>query len=167
VIYFVGQIIDPGSVYFNSLWIYGILDDGSGGESPTFSAAMYNAQPLSEQTQSSPPGNIAVSPDGSTIAYFALYRGLASICYYHNIDGVNYSFNHVTYVIPSHYPAVEESMPHFDPKLFNSLQFIYNATSGLYDLYFVAPGFDWNVYRLVFEEAFCENVIANKYRFIT
>jgi hypothetical protein len=75
-----------------------------------------------------PSGDIAVSPDGNTIAYFghSPVDGSPSICYYHNIDGVNYSFHYVVF------PA----LPGTSPEDFNSLQFIYNSITKNYDLFF-------------------------------
>jgi hypothetical protein len=60
--------------------------------SPSYSAQYFNGQDISTQKQSDGAGYIAVSPDGTTIAYLSP-SPIPLLCYYHNIDDVSFSFN--------------------------------------------------------------------------
>lgn len=96
------------------------------------------------QLQSIALGSIVVSPDGNTIAYWGRSDSVLFICYYHDIDGVYYSFD-----------KVEISETSID---YNSLQFINN-----FDLYFTSANDSSFVFHLRFEESYCENALANDY----
>ena len=86
-------------------------------------------------------GQIAVSPDGNTIAYFTGLSHDELICYYSYIDGVNYAFNNMP--VPDTW-EVEGT---------GTLQFISPD-----DLFYISimPYFN-GVHHYKFEEAYCEN----------
>ena len=137
-IYFVANYI-PNS----SKWIYCLVDDGSSWNtvSPSYSADYDGSAPIGSQTQSLPDGNIAVSPDGNTIAYFGNVIGPATgfVFYYTNIDNINYTYHSM---LVSGLSTGN-----------NSLQFTSNT-----DLYSISL-YDANVHHYKFQEAFCENNI--------
>jgi hypothetical protein len=135
-IYFVGRWSD------GSLWVYYLVDDGSSwcgfdplswsGGSPTF-AAIPNGYPITEQQQSIPAGEIAVSPNGNTVAIFSG----TSVCFYYDLDGTNYALN-----------IAEISSSTF---YLQCLHFLNDN-----DLFFISS-IDYDVHHLMVGEAFCEN----------
>ncbi len=130
-------------LYAGSYNIYCIIDNGgsSATVSPSWSADIYNGQPINAQIQSDPTGQIAVSPDGNTIAYFGKLPDLY-LCYYTNIDGVDFSFNRNENAIIT----VGD----------NSLQFISNT-----DMYYICR--DGTVRYFKYQEAYCNNPTITAY----
>lgn len=147
----VSDVAGQSRIYFvgsgtgGDLSVYMLLDAGGswGFLSLANNAYSVYGQPLSGIDAQSPPifGQIAVSPDGNTIAYFGSAQ---TICYY-SFDGVNYYFNNMQYTNWG------------DTVGDNSLQFIDND-----DLYYIASSDysttnDFVVHHYAFQEAYCEN----------
>ena len=153
-IYFVGLWTpDP-----SQLWVYCIIEYAEhsfGTVSPTWSA-VGNGFPISNQLQPDRSGNIAVSPDGNTIAYFGLSINhvpghpflppTVYVCYYYSTDGENYLFN----IVPS---AVGLTAAFGD-----ALQFTSNT-----DLYCGSNSTGQIVHHFKWQEDYCNNPIIYPY----
>ena len=110
--------------------------------SPSYEAAA-SGSPVGSQIRSDPAGNIAVSPDGNTIAYFGKAPS-PFIFYFSYIDGLNYSYHSI----------VLSGLAIGD----NSLQF----TDANY-MYYISSWYDGRVHRLTIQENYCANSIISKY----
>lgn len=138
-IYFTGLKPD------GSTWIYCLIDGGSRWDiqSPSYSAVSHGA-PLTNQVESYFLGQVAVSPDGRTIAYVGANQ---LIFYFKMIDSWNYSFHSCRRTISGRGPGSGVQ----------SLQFSDNSC------FFYISRYDSSVYRYLFEEDYCSNRLIAAY----
>jgi hypothetical protein len=152
-IYFVGTSLINGTHYIHCLTNFSNSLSWDT-VSPSFSAAIYNGQPLGSQLQSNFLGEIAVSPDGNTIAFFAetfMVGGMPTkrVAFFHNINGWNFSYNLIRQTYGSHF------FPSGDN---NSLQFKSNN-----EMFFISPSNHQNVNKIVFKPNDCANVAVTNF----
>jgi len=146
-IYFIAQSLVDGSN-----WAYCLVDDGT----PTWALVNIKgsvdiSEPSASQYQSDPVGSIAISPDGTTVAYIGVVETTAFTHLSANIVGVfYYTFDGRSYYYNT--TAKQNLLARV-----NSLQF-----TGTSDLYYI-NGPDNSVYHNVFQEAYCENDSFNPY----
>ncbi len=142
-IYYIGQYIG-GTVPEGQYWIHCLINNGSSWStvSPSYSA-LYSGQPMYgapvgtvQQSRPSMLGQIAVSPDGLTVAYISDYL---FVCFYYSSDGINYFF----YSIP--FSNLNDVMGD------NSLQF-----RG-FDLFYASYWDNHTVHHYKYQEDYCIN----------
>ena len=141
-VYFVGN-----SIYGDSLYIFGLMTNGIGW---AILAPSYYAEsagyPISSQVSSDASGDIAVSPDGNTIAYWGRKEFEIPYIIYIQFDGVRYNY----YEFKAAFAAEPGNT-------LNSLQF---TNSG--DLYYINER-ERSVTRLTYQEVFCNNDFVYAY----
>ncbi|RYD97190.1 MAG: T9SS type A sorting domain-containing protein [Sphingobacteriales bacterium] len=133
----------------NALRIHALVYSGATWNtvSPTHSANTYNSQPLSTQVQSN--GNeIAVSPDGSLIAYIGTNK---KVYYYKDITaGWNFSYNDTKGTDGF---AASNSLQYFDNQnIYYNSQFKIVSTTPL-----IIEAGDRKVHNIRLQESYCEN----------
>lgn len=156
-IYYVGRHIDS-----NTYYIHCIVNNGSSWNtvSPTYAAvsASGGIVPASSQFESFFAGNIAVSPDGKWIFYFAGYKVPGSsaspgawpyVSCFEYIDGISYRYKDL-------HIQIEESQLWAEAG--NSLQFTNNK-----EIFLISGYSGGKVHRFEFAESYCTNPSIKDY----
>ncbi len=147
-IYFIGHFTGY-AVAEGQNWVHCLIDGPSdwGTVSPSY-AALYGGQPMygsAANTQippAYPSGEVAISPDGRTIAFLNIHN---FVSFYYSSDGYNYSFHYTPFTDIN------------DIQGSNSLQF-----HG-FDLFYLSFFDSINIHCYKYQEDYCSNPVIQEY----
>ncbi len=145
-VYFIARYLPTG---YNDNWVHCLYEADAGSDNWNTLSPSYSGD-ISRQSASLPQGNISVSPDGNTIAYFG--DGFVCLCI-NKGDDLNYKFIRPTYNAflsdgPNNNPVVGTG---------NSLQFRSNT-----HLIYINEN-DAKVHELIYETAYGINTVLSNY----
>lgn len=145
-VYYVGKEIANANAYH----IHALIDNNNGTwatVSPSYSADFYNGQSISSQIQPNYQGEIAVSPDGKSIAYIGKD---SKVYYYKDINaGWNFSYN-ATAGTPVLTAAAVNSLQYT-----SNTQLFFTSRPPVYTTS-ISSG-DRKIHYYEFQQYFCEN----------